>query len=72
MTIYSQCGIEGEMTILDLLMRVDSINQVYMVVLVINIIAFVSLAVSLKRNKGRSPCRGLASSRFLQEMIEDW
>ena len=59
MTIYSQCGIEGEMTILDLLMRVDSINQVYMVVLVINIIAFVSSAVSLKRNLGRSSCRGL-------------
>ena len=47
-----ECGIEGEMTKLDLLMRVDSINQVYMVVLVINIIAFVSLAVSLKRTWG--------------------
>ena len=71
MTIYSQCGIKGEMTILDLLMRVDSINQVYMVVLVINIIAFVSLAVSLNRNLGRSSCRGFASCRFLQEMIAD-
>ena len=67
-----ECGIEGEMTVLDLLMKVDPINQVYMVVLVINIIAFVSFAISLKRNKGRSSCRGLASSRFLQEMIEDW
>ena len=67
-----ECGIEGEMPMLDLLMRVDPINQVYMVVLVINIIAFVSFAISLKRNKGRSSCSGLASSRFLQEMIDDW
>ena len=67
-----ECGIEGEMTMLDLLMRVDPINQVYMVVLVINIIAFVSFAISLKKEKGRVSCLGSTTCNFVQETINDW
>ena len=74
---YNQCKstgeertIEGEVTLLALLMKVKPINQIYMVVPVINIIAYASFAINLKINKGRSSW--VPGSRFLWEMIDHW
>ena len=68
-----ECDVDEEqMTVLDILMKIDPINQAYIAILITNIVAFISFAISLKKDKGRSSCVSSTSCKFLQEMINDW
>ena len=68
-----ECNIEEEqMTLLEILMKVDPINQAYIAVLITNIIAFISFAISLKKDKGGGSCLNSSTCQFLQELINDW
>ena len=77
---YNQCkragGVcdvdEEQMTLMDVLMKIDPINQAYIAILITNITAFISFAISLKKDKGKASCVNSASCKFLQEMINDW
>ena len=77
---YNQCKRMGEecsvdkeeMTLLDILMKMDPINQAYIVILITNITAFISFALSLKMEKGRASCLSSTCCKFLQEMINGW
>ena len=65
-----ECNIEEEqMTLLEILMKVDPINQAYIAVLITNIIAFISFAISLKKDKEGGSC---INSSTCQELIKDW
>ena len=68
-----ECDVDEEqMTVLDILMKIDPINQAYIAILITNIFAFISFAISLKKDKGRSSCVSSTTCKFLQEMINDW
>ena len=77
---YNQCKRAGgdcdvdeeQMTLMDILMKIDPINQAYIAILITNITAFISFAISLKKDKGKVSCLSSASCKFLQEMINDW
>ena len=60
------------MTVLDILMKMDPINQAYMVILITNITAFVSFAISLKKEKGGASCLSFTTCKCLQQTINDW
>ena len=68
-----ECNVDGgeQMTVLDILMKLDPINQAYLVILITNIIAFVSFAISLKNEKGRVSCLSSTTCNFVQETIND-
>ena len=79
---YNQCKRTGEecdvadageeKTVLDILMKVDPINQAYVVILIANVTAFIGFAISLKKEKGRVSCLSSSSCKFVQETINDW
>ena len=53
---------DGEqMTLADILMKIDPINQEYIIILITNITAFVSFAISVKKEKGSSSCLGVTT-----------
>ena len=70
-----ECGVDDggeQMTVLDILMKMDPINQAYMVILITNITAFVSFAISLKKEKGGASCLSFTTCKCLQQTINDW
>ena len=69
-----ECKVEDgeQMTVVDILKKVDPINQAYAVILITNIAAFVSFAINVKKEKGRISCLSSTFCKFMQEAINDW
>ena len=70
-----QCDISDakqDISVLESLLEVDAINQAYLVILIINMLSWVTFLLQLRKGKTARACLGQASCSFLQELVDLW
>ena len=61
-----------DMSVLESLLELDAINQAYLVLLIINILSWITFLLGLRRGRAGKDCMGQSSCLFLKEVMQNW